>query len=145
MGEAVLRDLLAHTDLGERVVVDSLGTGPWEVGRPADPRAIRALRSRGYDAAAHVARQVARSMLASYDLVLAMDSGHLRELQKLARTAEIDTDIRLMRSFDPSGDPDDLDVEDPYYDQDAAFETVLDQVETSCREIVAFLQAEVTR
>lgn len=145
MGEVVLRDLLAHTDLAEHVVVDSLGTGPWEVGRPADPRAIRALRSRGYDAEAHVARQVATKMLASYDLVLAMDGGHLRELQKLARTADLATDIRLLRSFDPAADPDELAVEDPYYDTDAAFETVLDQVEAACREIVAFLQTEVPR
>ena len=38
MGEIVLRHKLEEAGLGDRVVVDSAGTGDWHVGDGADPR-----------------------------------------------------------------------------------------------------------
>ena len=43
MAEVVCRAQLAERGLGERVSVDSAGTGDWHVGQPADPRTVAAL------------------------------------------------------------------------------------------------------
>lgn len=149
MGEAVLRHLLDEVGLGDAVAVGSYGTGGWHAGDPADPRTTAALRRRGYDLA-HRARQWQAENFASSDLVIALDSGHLRHLQAMAPSAQDAAKVRLLRSFDPAadgGDPevlDRLDVPDPYYGGAAAFDHVLDLTESSCRGLVREIQSLVS-
>jgi protein-tyrosine phosphatase len=158
MAEAVLRRILDEDyRLGGRVVVDSFGTGGWHVGEPADPRAVAALRRRGYDIA-HRARRWDPADFAERDLVVALDRGHLAELRADAPTRQDAAKVRLLRSFDPAvtpsggpgggaavGEPGpaggtaghdggaDLDVPDPYYGGAAAFDRALDLIENACR------------
>jgi len=143
--EVVLRRLLADAGLGEDVSVDSAGLGAWHVGQPADVRTVAALRARGYDAARHCARQFRTADFAGRDLVVALDSGHERDLLALAPT-EADRDkVRLLRSYDreAAGGTGDLDVPDPYYGGDPGFEHVLDLVESACRGLLAEVRAAV--
>ena len=48
IAEAVLRAEFERAGLGDRVDVDSAGTGSWHIGEDADPRAQAVLRRRGY-------------------------------------------------------------------------------------------------
>ena len=64
MAEVVLRAQLAAAGLQDRVIVDSAGTGDWHVGEPMNPPARRQLERRGYEGAAHRARQFDASWLA---------------------------------------------------------------------------------
>ncbi len=45
--EGVFRALVEGQGLGDRIVVDSAGTGAWHVGEAPDPRAQEAARRRG--------------------------------------------------------------------------------------------------
>ena len=75
--------------------------------------------------------------LAERDLVLAMDSGHLRSLHDLARRHSIATDhIVALRDFDPLGSGD---VPDPYYDSIAEFREVGDILERSMPALLEHL------
>jgi len=141
--EIVTRHLAAAAGLADLVEVDSAGTGRWHVGDDADPRALTALRRRGYPIGRHCARQFQPADFAERDLVVALDSGHLRELRQLAPTREAAAAVRLLRSFDPAADPTDLDVPDPYYARAAEFDYVLDLVETSCRGLLAEIRADL--
>jgi protein-tyrosine phosphatase len=137
--EVVLRRLLAEAGLAGEVSVDSAGLGGWHVGEAADDRTVAALRARGYDAGQHCARQFETADFAERDLVVALDSGHERDLLALAPT-EADRDkVRLLRSYDPeaAGGSGDLDVPDPYYGGESDFEQVLDLVESACRGLLA--------
>lgn len=80
--------------------------------------------------------------LAEVNLALALDSGHLRALQRLPAPH---AQIRLLRSFDPdqSWHADSLDVEDPYYGQLADFETVYQQVQAAAPGIVSFVRSQL--
>ena len=127
MAEHVLRKYVQDEGLAGDVVVDSSGTGGWHAGDAADHRTVRALKRHGFTSD-HAARKFQRSWFDDYDLVIALDAGHLRELRALARSDEDRDKIRLLRSFDPSAGPD-LDVPDPYYDDDEAFEHVMDLIE----------------
>jgi protein-tyrosine phosphatase len=140
--EVVTRELVADAGLTDEVEVDSAGTGGWHVGDDADRRAIAALRHRGYPIRRHCARQFQPADFAERDLVVALDSGHLRELRQLAQTPEDAAKVRLLRSFDPAADPADLDVPDPYYARAAEFDHVLDLVEASCRGLLAQIRAD---
>jgi protein-tyrosine phosphatase len=137
MAEAVMRRLVDEEGLSGQVVVDSAGTGDWHVGDPADRRAVSTLRDAGYDGSTHRARVFDRRWFAERDLVVALDGGHLLELQALAADDGQRRKIRLLRSFGGlAADDGDLDVADPYYGDHAGFRTVLDQVEQGCRAIL---------
>src|SRR5262245_46051507 len=80
--EAVLRHLAKKESI--QLHIESAGLGDWHVGQPPDQRAQHYARSRGYDLSGQRARQVRRRDFEEFDLILAMDRGHLSELQQLA-------------------------------------------------------------
>ncbi|MFJ5799328.1 low molecular weight protein-tyrosine-phosphatase [Streptomyces decoyicus] len=159
MAESVLRARFAEDGLDGLVEVDSAGTGGWHEGDGADPRTVAVLRAGGYETA-HTARQFHASWFAHLDLVIALDSGHLRELRGLAPTSKDAAKIRLLRSYaadmadtGPASEPHrasghglagDLDVADPYYGDFAGFEECLDMIETASDGLLAAVRATVT-
>ena len=117
---------------GLELRIESAGLGDWHIGHPPDERAQHHARSRGYDLSAQRARQVRARDFDDFDLILAMDSGHLRDLQRMAPSRHR-AKIRLFVA--------DRDVPDPYYGGPAGFERVLDLVEAQCASLIAELRA----
>lgn len=141
MAESVFRARLAEAGLDDRVDADSAGTGGWHEGDGADPRTVRVLREHGYDSD-HIARQFQASWFARLDLVIALDSGHLKALRRLAPTEEDARKVRLLRSYDPAAG-DDVDVPDPYYGGLDGFEECLEMVEAASEGLLAAVRDEV--
>lgn len=135
MAEIVLRRLADDAGLGDRIEVESAGTGDWHVGEPADPRTVDALRRAGYDGEPHRARQFDASRFGELDLVVALDRGQLRTLRGQAPTPEDAAKVRLLQSFDPAARADEQDVPDPYYSDDATFDRVLGMIERSAQAL----------
>jgi protein-tyrosine phosphatase len=128
--EAVLRHLAAKEGL--ELEIRSAGLGDWHVGAAPDERAQQHAKSRGYDLSALRARQVTKEDFARFDLILAMDRGHLRALERMAPPGERHK-VRLFAAG--------RDVPDPYYGGPEGFEAVLDLVEAACRDLVRELKA----
>jgi protein-tyrosine phosphatase len=105
----------------------SAGTSSEELGNPMDERAVRVLRSRGYDGAGHVAHQITADELADADLVVAMEELHVDRLRRLDRDAE---QIALLSDFDPEAQPG-SGLPDPWYGPDSAFVDTIDAVEAA--------------
>jgi protein-tyrosine phosphatase len=101
--------------------IDSAGTHVRGAGGPADPRGLVAALARGYNNSELRARQIAQSDFSEHDLILAMDSANLADLQQ-ACPADTTCKIRL---FDPQG----RDVPDPYDGGPADYEHALDMIE----------------
>ncbi|MER5941301.1 low molecular weight protein-tyrosine-phosphatase [Streptomyces sp. NPDC001928] len=141
MAESVFRARVEDAGLGGPVEVDSAGTGGWHEGDPADPRTVSVLEEHGYESG-HAARQFQSSWFARLDLVIALDSGHLKALRRLAPTPEDAAKVRLLRSYDPAAG-DDLDVPDPYYGGRDGFEECLDMVEAASTGLLAAVRAQV--
>jgi protein-tyrosine phosphatase len=131
--EGVMRSLL---EPGDRIEIDSAGTGGWHAGSPPDGRAATAAMRRGI-ALEGAARQVRVEDFDEFDLIVAMDRENLRDLRGLAPDGEARGKVRLLREFDPgsAGSPD-LDVPDPYYGGEDGFDHVLDLVEAACRGLL---------
>ncbi|USA02218.1 low molecular weight phosphotyrosine protein phosphatase [Streptomyces lydicamycinicus] len=157
MAESVFRARLTEAGLDGLVEVDSAGTGGWHEGDGADPRTVAVLRAGGYEHA-HTARQFQASWFDRLDLIIALDSGHLRELRRLAPTAQDAAKIQLLRAYGtgaatgpmaggasgpvPASDlSDDLDVPDPYYGGFEGFEECLEMVETASEGLLAAVRA----
>ena len=138
MAEAILRH---HVEAeGLDVEVDSSGTGGWHVGDSADERAVAALRRAGYTFG-HVARRFDPAWFGDYDLIVALDRGHRRELLRLAPDEETRAKIRLLREFDPGAGV--LDVADPYCADDSAFEEVREQIEAAVPGLLDHVRREL--
>ena len=113
---------------GLRVHVESAGTHDYHVGEPPDERAQHHAKRRGYDLSAQRARHVAKDDFEAFDLIVAMDRGHLRLLQRACPPRHREK-LRLFLA--------DRDVPDPYYGGPDGFEQVLDLVEVACRDLLA--------
>lgn len=148
MAQVVLADRLDRAGLGHLVEVDSTGISDEEHGRPIDPRARRVLAAHGYDVPAHAARRVRRDDLASHDLLLPMTASHARALRALAPDDGVADRVRMLRSFDPvapRGGPEHLlDVDDPWYGDQAGFEVTLAEIEAAADGIVEHVRTELT-
>jgi protein-tyrosine phosphatase len=142
MAEIVFRARVAEAGLDELVEVDSAGTGGWHEGDGADPRTVAVLEDNGY-AGDHTARQFRSSWFSRLDLVIALDSGHLGALRRLAPTEQDAEKVRLLRSYDPAAREDDLDVPDPYYGGLDGFEECLEMVEAASTGLLAAVREDV--
>jgi protein-tyrosine phosphatase len=128
--EGVLRELGRKE--GVPLQVESRGTHDYHVGEAPDERALRHARRRGYDLSALRARQLTERDFEEFDLILAMDQGHLRVLRRMC-PAEHVSKVRLLMPG--------RDVPDPYYGGPEGFEQVLDLVEAACRELLAEIRS----
>lgn len=126
--EGVFRALVKKAGLESRVEVDSAGTRGYHVGDPPDERAVAVARSRGYDLSQLRARRVTDADFDDFDLILALDRGHLRRLRAM-RPEGSRAEARLFLS-------DGRDVPDPYYGDRADFNHALDLIEAGARELL---------
>jgi protein-tyrosine phosphatase len=135
MAEGILREQVERAGLGDRVTVDSAGTGDWHIGAGMNSRARDELARHGYDGAGHRARQWDPSWFAQRDLILAMDAANLRDLRAQAPAG----DAGRIRLFGEAGGLDGVDVPDPYYGTAADFTRVRVMLETGSSYLVANL------
>lgn len=139
--EGVFRQRLERADLTGEIACDSAGTSAFHIGEPPDPRTRQAAARRGYRLGDLRARRLEAGDFTRFDLILAMDRGHLREMQRLAppgATARLGLFLDHARRH--SGD-----VGDPYYGGPEGFEKVLDMIEDGADGLLADLTGETAR
>jgi protein-tyrosine phosphatase len=134
--EGVLRHLIIEEAPELNVEIDSAGTGDYHVGDPPDPRTQRAARRRGIDLSGLRARRVVPGDFSKFDLILAMDRQNLRDLTSL-RPAASTARLRLFMEYASDSC---LEVPDPYYGDESAFERILDLTTLAARGLVAELR-----
>lgn len=136
LAEAIFKSLVAEAGLSSRFVIDSAGTHGYHEGDQADPRTRRVGRLHGLEVDS-IAREVISEDFDRFDLIIAMDRGHRRELLARAGARRTAT-IRLMREFDPHAR--DQDVADPYYGGEHGFEAMYAVLVPACRGLLDSLR-----
>lgn len=124
--DGMLRHVLRQAGLADRVLVDSAGTHDYHVGDPPDRRSTAHAKRFGIDLTELRARQVTVEDFTSFDLILAMDEGHYRQLLRLC-PAEYRDRVKLYLSYAPRFG---RDVPDPYYGNSDGFDMVWRMCET---------------
>ena len=139
LAENMFRHLAHQNGALNRFTVDSAAVGDWHVGDPPDSRMRRVAERHGliYDGRA---RQITRTDMQDFDLVIAMDRDNAAYLRRLAGSDQEEAKIHLLREFDPQGGPQ-ASVPDPYYGNLDGFEEVYQIIERSCQGLLAALQA----
>jgi protein-tyrosine phosphatase len=134
LAEAIFRAQVREAGLEDRFEIDSAGMHGYHEGDGADPRTCRTARRFGVDVTS-ISRPVRPSDLERFDLLVAMDRGHRRQL--LAQGAD-PARVVLMRDYEPGADS--PDVPDPYYGGESGFEAVHRLVEKACRGLLEDLR-----
>jgi len=138
LAEAVFKKHVAARGLSARYGADSAGTHGWHEGDPADPRTIRVGERHGIDVDS-IARALADRDFEEFDVIVAMDRGHLRAMRAACPPA-LSEKLRLMRDYDDEGTG--RDVPDPYYGGFSGFEDVYSMLDRSCGALLDALEAE---
>jgi protein-tyrosine phosphatase len=129
--EEVFRQQAAIAGLD--IKIDSAGTGDWHIGHAPDTRAQRHAKLNGYNISKLVARQVTADDFRNFDLILAMDTQNLTDLQAIKdgidEPEETLAKLALFSEEDPTYGGDD--VPDPYQGESEAFEDVIERIESS--------------
>lgn len=133
LAEGVFRHLVHERGLGDRVRIDSAGTGAWHVGEGPDRRSVAVAREHGIELEGQQARQVTKVDFQTFDLVIAMDRENLQNLRGLP--GDDQADLHLLREFDPEA-VEDLEVPDPYYGGPNGFDHVYELVRRSCEVLL---------
>ncbi len=88
------------------IIIDSAGTGNWHVGEAPCSNSIEVAMNNGIDISGLRARQVSKSDLEMFDLVVALDDSNYSDLKKLGA-------VNLVKLGDYGYDGGD--VPDPYF------------------------------
>jgi protein-tyrosine phosphatase len=135
LAEAALRAEAEKAGLG--IEVDSAGTGNWHIGHPPDHRAQATARRHGIDIAHYQARQVEPGDFQRFTHIFALDADNLRNLRALAPA---DATAKLGLLMDMVSGRQGQAVKDPYYGDDAGFETTWSDVSAAARALVEQLK-----
>lgn len=135
--EGVFRHLVAEAGLSDRIESDSVGLHGWHIGDPPDARSTRAAARRGIDISDLRARQLETADFERFDLLLAMDEGHHRDMLRRATSIQRHKVRMFMEASE--GRPASS-VPDPYYGGADGFESVLDMIEQGARAWLRLLR-----
>lgn len=131
--EGVARHFIEVGSLGGLIEVDSAGTQGYHVGEAPDPRTQKAAARRGYDLSALRARKIELADFQRFDLLLAMDRGHLETMRRLCPEV-YHPRLGLFMAYGGAGNPDE--VPDPYYGGPRGFDLVLDMCEDAVQGLL---------
>ena len=120
MAEGIMAEKLENAGLNFKV--DSCGFESFHVGDTPDPRAIQTTRKRGIDISSHRARLFKTSDFDEFDLILAMDDTHYRNILKKCRSDKDKSKVCYMLDSIAPGMQEE--VQDPWYHDQRAFEEV---------------------
>ena len=125
--------------IGLDVEADSAGTGDWHVGQPPDPRARALALSKGYPIDHLRGRQLTPADFARFTHIFALDQQNLADIRALA-PADGNAHIGLLLDEVPgrTGEA----VADPYFGEDAGFETTWRDVSEAAKALAARLAQE---
>ncbi len=136
--EIIFQSIAEKRGLDHLIEVDSAGTSDYHVYSPADDRAQRSAKRRGYDLSSCRGRQVNYQDLIDFDMLIAMDRSNADDLSRIADPQQ-EKKIRLFLEFAPSASF--MDVPDPYYGGNSGFDRVIDLIEEASYGLLDHIEA----
>lgn len=137
MAEGAFRELAREQ--GFAAHVDSAGTASYHIGSQPDPRAIAVAARHGIDIAGQFARQIERDDFYRFTHIVALDRANLEGVRARAprnATARLSMLLDAVEGREGQG------VADPYYADEAAFDTAWTTIVTGVEAWLARLRRE---
>jgi protein-tyrosine phosphatase len=129
VGEGLLRHHASEQHFP--LIVDSAGTSGWHQGALPDERSMEVMRQHGHDISDQRARPLVHDDLHLYDIILAMDSKNLNDIESMGtRSAQA-------ALFVPGEN-----VPDPYYGGHDGFQRVYDMIDVAAKNWITLWKEE---
>lgn len=140
MAEAVFRQMMEQAGLSHEIQCDSVGTSDEEVGNTIHRGTVGVLAKHNIShERLRPARQIASHDLREADYLLAMDSGHLSRLKRMAGDAQ--GEIALFLSYaNRAGTVNVQEVPDPWYT--GKFDETYELVDKGCAALLDHIRAQ---
>jgi len=138
LAENLFRSYVEKEGLAAKYEVDSAGTSAWHTDERPDARMrdVAAKHGFSYDGRA---RQIHPSDLQHFDRILVMDRENQAEVLEMARNADQEAKIQLLREFDSHAGHE-TSVPDPYYGGSDGFEKVYRIIDRSVQGLLEALE-----
>ncbi|MCE4224111.1 low molecular weight phosphotyrosine protein phosphatase [Methylobacterium sp. C25] len=117
---------------GLDVEIDSAGTSGWHIGSPPDLRAQAVALRHGVDISGYQGRQVQAEDFSRFTHIVALDRKNLAALKRMRPADGAELSLLLDHVPGRSGEA----VADPYYGDEAGFETTWGDVTEGARALV---------
>jgi protein-tyrosine phosphatase len=134
--------MVNQANLADHFFIDSAGTIGFHQGNEPDGRMQDAMRKRKVPIIGR-SRQINKSDLEDFDLILAMDNSNLMDAQSLDTKGQWHDKIKCFAEY--CADPTIMEIPDPYYGYDDGFEIVLDLIEEGCQQLLLDCQKQLNR
>lgn len=133
MAEFLLKDIVRRKGVAADFEIASAATSREELGNPVHYGTKRKLAQLGISAAGKTARQVTVRDYRYYDLLLAMDSNNLRNLQRLLGN-DTEGKIHLLLDYTPRAGQS---IADPWYtgDFDITYDDIMEGLDGLLRHL----------
>lgn len=132
LAEAVFRHKIGLAGRSGELEVDSAGIHDYHVGERPDPRTLKIAGINGISTESIRARQIGMDDFSDFDVILGMDAGHVRHLEKIS-PSEYRHKIHLFLEFAGCGAHD---VPDPYYGGFKGFEDIYTLIDRAADELI---------
>ena len=136
LAEGILRSKVD----GNRVLIDSAGTGGWHVGELPDARSIEVARKYEIDITDQRCRRFSHIDFEEHDLIYVMDRSNLSDVLSMARDPRDREKMRLI--LDELFPGEGREVPDPYYGGAGGFDRVYKLLDEACEVIANRLKDE---
>ncbi|MFO0398506.1 MAG: low molecular weight protein-tyrosine-phosphatase [Sphingobacteriia bacterium] len=137
LAEVLFRAKVEAAGLAHQFEIDSAGTGSWHEGERADSRSIAVAARHGLEIPGR-ARQIRPRDVRTFRYLVVMDVLNYAAVQQLRQTRETDSELLMIRTFDPRQDGDE--VPDPYSLSDDAFDEVYAILDRSTAGLLAYIR-----
>jgi len=131
LAEGIMLKLIKENNINMRV--DSAGTSSYHVDEAPDHRTIQNAAKHNIDLKPLRARQFKASDFEKFDKIYVMDKSNLANVLALATTEDHKAKVDLL--LNASHPEQHLEVPDPYFGGDQAFQDVFDMVYKACQYI----------
>ena len=138
--DGILRKLVADAGLGDRIEVDGAGMEGWHTGDGPSRLAVEEAARHGYDLSPLRARQIKAADYQEFDLILAMDDGHMARL-KSGYPDGARAELAMFLDADRTADR--HDVPDPYYGGADDYRYSFELIESGCKAWLDTLRERV--
>lgn len=138
MAEAIFLEYLKKLDLTDHFEVASAGTANYHIGKQPDSRTLKVLKNKQINFT-HIGQQVQLHHFYEYDIMFAMDSENLANLERI-KPSNRACKLALIRKFDEFAFGG-LDVPDPYYGAEKDFIVVYNILATCIEKLLEDYQS----
>lgn len=136
LAEAAFRRAAEQAELD--IHIDSAGTGDWHIGKAPDPRAIATAGRYGCDIRQYRARQLRAADFTRFTHIFALDASNLSAIRQSAPD-ESAAEVALL--LDMVAGREGESVADPYFGDEAGFETTWADVVQAAQALVEWIES----